>query len=415
MWPEKLFASIKILYAISLVVEPPWQVEPFPAAILALVFICRRASRRITNVANAVVVKISLVSVRNERTIVNSIKDAVVVVVRIAAVANTIVIVVCLIGIGCERTIITGIGDAITIGVWTTGCVHLGVWRSVRTLVIGVGHTIAVIVCVNTIGLAIVVRVGEAFVDVSVAVIVQAVANFSGAGMNAGVRVIAIRVIDDITTRWCRRTDQSAVACITEAIAIRVAVVGLRRVNAGIAVVAIRVVSYATGYRRTGSIAIAVHVGIQQLSVVAIRVIRNVATRRSGRTDRRTVIGITEAVMVGVHVIRLRRVNSAIAIVAIRVVSYATGYRRTGSITVAISIRIQQPGVIAVRVVRNVATRRSGRTDRRTVIGITEAVMVGVRVIGLRRVNSAIAIVDAPQTYYADTDHDGFGDPNNST
>ena len=100
---------------------------------------------------------------------------------------------------GARAYILTGTG-AVTIAV------RIGIaWEQLplasveRSAVQAISNAVAVGIRVYTIGDAVRIRIRETFVDLSVAVVVDAVANFFSARVHCGICVVAVRIISHIT------------------------------------------------------------------------------------------------------------------------------------------------------------------------------------------------------------------------
>jgi hypothetical protein len=86
-----------------------------PSAVLALVFIGRRASGGIANVADPILVKIGLIRVRDEWAIVYQVKHPIAIVVKIARIPETVAIRIGLIRVKGKRAVVDGIRDPIVV------------------------------------------------------------------------------------------------------------------------------------------------------------------------------------------------------------------------------------------------------------------------------------------------------------
>lgn len=137
---QRLLAGIHILDAVALVLEAAWNVKPLPSAILALILKRWWTGCGIAYIADAIVIKISLVRVCCEGTIIVGVKHAVVVVVVVADVTQPVTIIVGLVCISRERTIVAGIAHAITIRIKL-----IDIARG-RTVVDAIQHSVIVLV-----------------------------------------------------------------------------------------------------------------------------------------------------------------------------------------------------------------------------------------------------------------------------
>ena len=205
--------------------------------------------------------------------------------------------------------------------------------------------------------------------------------------------VVAIGIVCYISRRRCSRTNSNGIIFITKAIAVRILKESLTGVNGCIVVIAIGIVSNTASNRCTGTVPVAVLIGIQQLTVVAISIVCYISRRRGSRTNSNGIIFITKAVAVRILKESLTGVNGCIVVIAIGIVCNTASNRCTGTVPVAVLIGIQHLTVIAVGIIYYISGRRCSRTNSNGIIVITKTVAVRIFKESLTGVNGCILVI----------------------
>ena len=208
---------------------------------------------RVAYIADPVSIRILLIRIGDQRTVVLVIGHAVVVLVGVAGIAYAIPVRVRLIRIGNQRTVVRGIRHAVVVLVGVAGIAYaipvrvrlLGVCN-LRAIVLVIRHAVVILVLVNAVRNAVAIRIRESLVGLPVTVVIQAVANLGHGGIalayllarnTQGLTFACTVLVGDVTlVRW------NVVIGLPVAVIIHV-VTGLRSRHPGITRLVTRVMA----------------------------------------------------------------------------------------------------------------------------------------------------------------------------